>query len=387
MAAGSNRNLNEAQDANEENQQTIPDRWLEEGFKLDYWWIDAGWYPSKQGWQMTGTWEPDPKRFPNGFRPVADHLHSKGVKLILWFEPERVRPGTWLADNHPEWLLGREGENRLLYLGNPDALAWLISHVDKMITEQGIDLYRQDFNFSPLSIWRANDAEDRQGIAEIRHVTGYLAYWDESRRRHPNLLIDTCASGGRRNDLETLRRSVPLWRSDFAYETTAMQNHTYGLALWVPFFGTGINGIDAYTFRSQMTIGGAFGWDLRRRDRADYNLLRRLVAQWRQIAPFYYGDYYPMTSYSTRNDTWAAWQFDRPASGDGMVEAFRRRDCPFESARFKLRGLDPQARYSVKDLDSSVETEVEGRELMEHGLLVGLKSRPDSGLIVYQQAK
>src|SRR5439155_948821 len=143
MAAGSNRNLNEAQDANEENQKTIPDRWLEEGFKLDYWWIDAGWYPSQQGWQMTGTWEPDRKRFPNGFRPVADHLHSKGVKLILWFEPERVRPGTWLAENHPEWLLGREGENKRLSLGNPDALTWLISHLDKMITEEGSDLYRQ----------------------------------------------------------------------------------------------------------------------------------------------------------------------------------------------------------------------------------------------------
>ena len=67
----------------------------------------------------------------------------------------------------------------------------------------------------PLSFWRDNDAEDRQGITEIRHVEGYLAYWDELRRRHPEMLIDTCASGGRRNDLETLRRAVPLLRSDF----------------------------------------------------------------------------------------------------------------------------------------------------------------------------
>src|ERR1039457_1103667 len=87
----------------------------------------------------------------------------------------------------------------------------------------------------PISIWRANDASDRQGITEIKHVVGYLAYWDELRRRFPAMLIDTCASGGRRNDLETLRRAVPLWRSDFAYEPAAMQQMTYGMALWIPY--------------------------------------------------------------------------------------------------------------------------------------------------------
>ena len=72
----------------------------------------------------------------------------------------------------------------------------------------------------PLSNWRENDAEDRQGITENHLVTGYLAYWDELRRRHPNMLIDTCASGGRRNDIETLRRAVPLLRSDWLLEPT-----------------------------------------------------------------------------------------------------------------------------------------------------------------------
>ena len=60
----------------------------------------------------------------------------------------------------------------------------------------------------PLGFWRGNDPPDRQGITEIRHVEGLLAYWDELRRRHPEMPIDTCASGGRRNDLETLRRAV-----------------------------------------------------------------------------------------------------------------------------------------------------------------------------------
>ena len=114
-------------------------------------------------------------------------------------QPSRVAAGPRAADN------------RLLNLGNPAGAPWLIDHVDHLLTDQGIDLYRQDFNINPLRLSGAHtDAADRQGITEIRHVKAYLAYWDELRHRHPDMLIDSCASGGRRNDLETLRRAVPL---------------------------------------------------------------------------------------------------------------------------------------------------------------------------------
>ena len=150
------------------------DRYLEEGLKLDYWWMDAGWYPCDGSWPKTGTWEVDKTRFPNGLREVSDHAHEKDVDIIVWFEPERVAGGTWLTENHPEWILG--GKNGgLLNLGNPEAWTWLTNHIDKMITDEGIDLYRQDYNIDPLSFWRNNDTPDRQGITEIKYVTGYLA--------------------------------------------------------------------------------------------------------------------------------------------------------------------------------------------------------------------
>ena len=53
------------------------------------------------------------------------------------------------------------------------------------------------------------------------------------------MLIDSCASGGRRNDLETLRRAVPLLRSDYIMEPVGNQCHTYGIAFWYPYYGTG----------------------------------------------------------------------------------------------------------------------------------------------------
>jgi alpha-galactosidase len=153
------------------------------GIRCDVWWMDAGWYPCDGAWQNTGTWEPDPKRFPNGIKAVSDHAHANGMKMIVWFEPERVAAGSWLAKNHPEWLLG----GALLNLGNRDARSWLTNHIDKLLSDQAIDHYRQDFNIDPLGYWRNNDAPDRQGITENLHVQGYLAYWDELRRRQPCL--------------------------------------------------------------------------------------------------------------------------------------------------------------------------------------------------------
>ena len=188
---------------------------IREGVKLDYYFIDAGWYPDRGNWPITGTWEVDTTRFPNGLREVADLLHANGMKFVVWFEPERVTAGSWLAEKHPEWVLGGSAGG-LLNLGDPEAWRFILERIDGLLTSQQIDVYRQDFNMDPLGHWRGNDAPDRQGITEIRHVEGLLAYWDELHRRHPDMLIDTCASGGRRIDLETLRRAVPLWRSDYA---------------------------------------------------------------------------------------------------------------------------------------------------------------------------
>jgi alpha-galactosidase len=119
----------------------------------------------------------------------------------------------------------------------------------------------------------------------------------------------------------------------------------------------------------------------------DVPLLVRLVAQWRQLAPYYYGDYYPLTPYTTEDSAWVAWQFDRPATGDGMVQAFRRSESPFETVRFKLRGLDMAAQYSVSNIDAPGETHFSGRELEEQGLPVAIKEQASAVIITYKQVK
>ncbi|HEY9171147.1 MAG TPA: NPCBM/NEW2 domain-containing protein [Verrucomicrobiae bacterium] len=361
--------------------------------RLDYWWIDAGWYACSD-WPQTGTWTPDPIRYPHGFKPVSELAHANGAGLIVWFEPERVTPGTFLYTNNPAWLLGRNGEQKLLNLGNTDARKWLTDHVDAMLAREGIDFYRQDFNIDPLPYWRANDTADRQGITEIRHVEGYLAWWDELRRRHPGLMIDSCASGGRRNDLETLRRAVPLLRSDYqafdgnpAY-APGNQGHTYGLASWIPYFGQGVYFSErdfVYSARSYMSPAFAMAADVRKPG-VDWPLIRQLAEQWREVADCFLGDFYPLTAYQLNEELWLAWQFDLPEQGRGMVQFFRRAGSHYESARFKLRGLDANARYVVTDLDHPDRPQtLTGAELMEKGLRAESSVQPEALVFAYRK--
>jgi alpha-galactosidase len=347
------------------------------GIPVDLCWRDAGWYPCKGSWPNTGTWEIDPQRYPRGFRPFSDWLHQQGKKFIVWFEPERVGDReSWLAKNHPDWLL----DGTLLNLGQPEAWKWLVERIDHMLCEEGIDCYRQDFNMDPLSDWRSNDTADRRGMTEIKHVMGYLAFWDELRRRHPGLLIDSCSSGGRRNDLETLRRAVPLLRSDFQFgpeATMPNQGHTYGISSWVPYYGSGCYFSDSYSARSYiMPCSGFAGTNA---------ATKRAYEECRRVAPYMLGDYYPLTPYSIQPGDWIAWQFDRPDLGGGVVQAFRHEQNESPSQVLRLRGLARSATYEVVNLDDGAPNIRSGKDLMETGLAVEIHTKPGSAVILYQR--
>ena len=374
---------------------------LDAGIRPDICWRDAGaggttWYPSKAGpfkgasaWLNTGTWEIDPSTYPKGFRPFSDWAHTNGMQFLLWFEPERVgSPDSWLGRTHPEWVLPCNPQGCLLNEGDPDALRWLIEHVDNMIKTQGIDWYREDMNgVGPLAGWRKHDAADRQGITENFYVQGHLAFWDELRRRNPGLRIDSCASGGRRNDLETMRRAVPLTRTDYEFPdmkgvVEGNQAQTYGISYWLPFYGTGCYFYDPYSYRSfYMPLFGMGGLDP-----TNVEAQKQAYRECRQVAPCMLGDYYPLTDYSLQLDQWIAWQFDQPEKGEGVVQVFRRAQCAESTKTLRLRGLDPAAQYRITDFDEPGSTKVSGRQLMGEGLNVKIGKAPGSLVIMYKKA-
>jgi alpha-galactosidase len=114
-----------------------------------------------------------------------------------------------------------------------------------------------------------------------------------------------------------------------------------------------------------------------------FDWARRTLLQYLDFRKYFYGDYYPLTAYTQAADTWMAYELDRQDLGQGMVVVLKRPASTSEGARFKLRGLDPQAVYQVEWLDPGEHTIGRGAELMEAGIAVTLRRNPDSALIRY----
>ncbi|MDD4646078.1 MAG: alpha-galactosidase [Bacteroidales bacterium] len=361
-------------------------------------WIDAGWYTGcGTWWKNVGNWTVNKIAFPRGLKPVTDVVHEVGAKFILWFEPERVVKGTqWdtehgdylirIPDNAPEPFNKVNKNNALFNLGNPEACAWLTKYIGDMIEKEGIDYYRQDFNFDPWYYWRYNDKPGREGMSEIRHIEGLYAYWDGLLKRFPNLIIDNCASGGRRIDLETTTRSSPLWRTDYDYgEPNGYQCHTYGLNYYLPLHGTGNIRLDPYTFRSSMSSAMVVSWDLNNGNYSQ-SAMQKYIADFKRLRPFYYSDYYPLTGNKdiTSDSIWLAYQLNRSKEGDGIIVAFRRPGCPIGKISVKPRGLDPAANYELWFEDTNVKVTKTGKELSE-SLELELAEKTQSLLISYKK--
>ena len=372
-------------------------QWLADNkVPIDVYWIDAGWYGDKpfqenstdansEWWKYTGSWRPNKITYPRGLKPIGDMLHRHDLGFLLWIESERAFRGTDLTRQHPEWLLGPQGDNYLVNLGDPAARKGIMEIVSALVREGGLAWYRQDFNTDPENFWSHADAPDRAGMSEIRYIEGLYAFWDELRQRHPGLLIDNCASGGRRLDLETISRSVALWRSDFQckpkFNPAGMQGQTYGISSWIPLSAGVVQSADPYRY-SGLSAGIILSAPLEHAPE-----LKALLEQVRQLQPYFLGDYYPLTPYSVADGDWLATQFNRPEQADGVVFAYRRPACGEKSLRLKLHGLDPTARYEVRSLDAPAASVIGGKSLLDEGLKVELESKPAAAVIRYQRTE
>ncbi|MBM4142458.1 MAG: alpha-galactosidase [Lentisphaerae bacterium] len=376
-------------------------------------WIDACWYgPDHETDEFQnlcndvfphhiGNWRVNRTVHPRGLKPIADAAHAAGMKLLLWFAPYGAVADSPLVKEHPEWLEGlsasfnsavlREKPHapQNINIGIPEARQYLLDYISATLAENGVDYFRDDW-VVPIGDG-SGDAPDRQGMTEIRGVEGFYAFWDELLRRHPGMLIDNCGGGGTRIDLETISRSLVLWRSDYNCHPHAdpigMQAGTHGLAHWVPLVGGGAPARpgDTYNFRSSWSGGIPFGLfhpvGLGHAPLApapDYPVEwhRRMIKEYRRALPYYTGDYYALTSCSTAPKDWFAYQLDRPDLGGGLILAFRRAQCVEAAQTFFLRGLDPAARYEVTNLDAGGSPmSVSGRDLMAKGMTVEIRDQ------------
>ena len=372
--------------ATEENQIRALNRYVAHGLKPDIWWVDAGWYPCHGDWTHTGTWTWDKSRFPRGLAPLGQACAQAGAQLLLWFEPERVRPQTCLAENHPQWLLharkddGTEMENMLLNLGDPACLQALIAHINALIQESGVKIYRQDFNFDPAPYWDQNEAPDRVGMLENLHVQGYLAYWDALRRENPGLWVDSCASGGRRNDLETMRRAVPLHYTDMGYGNHPLKQLQHRQMFdWIPYFrahnmnwdlpdgsySTENHDPDDFAFHCALAPALTDMTHYTASDEA-FALSRKWLPVWRAAANLMLtADYYPLTECRASAEDFYAMQFHRPDTDSGffqVVSNVKNAEPRFTAC---LQALSPEASYRLTEAFTGEETLLSGAALSQ----------------------
>ena len=370
-------------------------RYKQFGITPDVFWLDAGWYEGSGGpnfegrnWYNTvGNWSVDKERFPNGFKNLSKTIHELGAKFMVWFEPERVYKGSFLHKNHPQWLITSENSNNAIFdLGNKEACDFLCKYIGDFIEENGIDYYRQDFNCAINGFWDAKDQkEGRKGISEIRHIEGLYRYWDYLLARFPEMLIDNCASGGRRIDLETTSRSLPLWRTDYNYgEPNGYQNQTYNLSMFIPLNGTGLYSTNGYHWRSSFSSATVINWENTSRG-GNIKEMRDVVAKSRILKQYFLEDFYPLCGDGdlTGDEHCIAYQLNKKSDNSGYVFAFRRGANAPEKLVVKLKGLTPEKTYTITDDDTNATFTKSGTELMS-GVEITFDKAPGSALLFYK---
>ncbi len=380
------------------------------GAQFDHHWIDAGWQgDSKQPCpsNSTGDWYLHTGEFfvnrnyhPMGLQDVVQVGEAAGMRLMMWFEPERMLARAPAHIGHPEWFLEWPGADRqdekrnvLLNLGNEEAWQYCFDTICSFIDELHIACYRQDFNCDPAPCWQANDEPERAGMLEIGHITGLYRLWDALLARYPELIIDDCSGGGRRIDAETLRRSVPFCRSDFYCGFNAnpdvLQSHTSGASLYFPYTGcwTKVKA-DLYAARSAYAPSTGYScWctDFQSMNDEELDMLAGFTAEYRAIRRYLTEDFYPLSAPELDDAAWTAWQYHAPGEDAGVVIVFRRPASPMERARFALNGLDPDAAYRVTCLDDGSVQRLRGDVLAGDGLPVAIARHRDSRVIRYEK--
>jgi len=366
---------------------------------VDAFWMDAGWYSragdfEKKYWwhSAVGNWTPDPFRFPNGMAEISKMAHKAGSGLLLWYEPERANVDSDWAHEHPEYMIAESGEPAvpldevvdsafLVNYAKPEALDFVIDYMTNSLLTNGVDIYRQDFNISPENFWINNDKPGRVGMTEVGYINGLYKYLDTLHERIPGLIIDNCAGGGRRLDIEMLSRGISLWRSDYSIEAEGNQCQVYNLHQWFPVHCTASNCVDKYRFHTNLgpgvnlTFSGVVTVPQR----------QEIIKKVRKYKTYYLDDFYPLSGYgpNTGDDIWLAYQVNVPQRGEGLVVAFRRADCKESDYEVKLRGLEPDAAYLLHYDDPQIsDCTKTGAELSE-GLTLHLEKALSSLLIEY----
>ena len=183
--------------------------------------LDDGWFGKRNSDTAgLGDWVENRRKLPGGIRSIANEVNRMGMKFGLWFEPECVNPDSDLYRLHPDWAISIEGRaltlgrNQLvLDLTRSEVREYIIESVDRVLSSANIEYVKWDYNRHISDMY--SSTLKQQGEFFHRYILGLYQVLDEIFfKRHPNILFESCSSGGNRFDLGMLYYSPQIWTSD-----------------------------------------------------------------------------------------------------------------------------------------------------------------------------
>ncbi len=182
----------------------------------EYFVMDAGWFAEPvdnegEWWSSIGVWKESAKRFPSGLNEVFDYVRAKGMKPGIWIEIEGIGPDSELAKTLPDdWFFQINGKRVIehyrfqLDFRHPDVRAFADKTLDEVIEKYGLKYLKIDYNIN--ASWGTDYNAESVGDGLLGHTRAYLAWLDKFFERHPDVVIENCASGGQRMDWAMLSR-------------------------------------------------------------------------------------------------------------------------------------------------------------------------------------
>ena len=198
--------------------------------------LDDGWFGKRDDDTTSlGDWDIDARKYPEGLKPLVDHVTGLGMQFGIWFEPEMINPVSELYKKHPDWALQIDGRPLLqsrtqlvLDLTRQEVSDYLFAKIDAVLANHAVSYVKWDMN---RDLTHAGGRDGRvKTSAQTRAV---YALMDRVRKAHPKVEIESCASGGGRIDFGVLARTHRVWTSDCtdALERLEIQR---GASLFVP---------------------------------------------------------------------------------------------------------------------------------------------------------
>lgn len=346
--------------------------------------LDDGWFGKRSTEHAgLGDWIANPSRLPDGIKGISEKIEELGMKFGLWFEPEMVNKDSDLYRMHQDWILSVPGRNtshgRFQYVLDFSRKE-VVDHIYKMMSailrEASVSYIKWDMNRSITECWSKALPADRQGEVFHRYILGVYDLYERLTSEFPQILFESCSSGGGRFDPGMLYYAPQAWTSD---DTDAVERIKiqYGTSLCYPVssMGSHVSAVPNHQMfrytplhtRANTAYFGTFGYELDLNRLSDDEIRQiceqiRFMKQYREI--FQFGTFYRLKSPFEGNETvWMSVSEDQKTAIVGWYRVLNPVNGKF--TRVRLEGLRPD--YEYRDMTTGLLHY--GDELMNCGLI------------------